>query len=275
MDYILQATYVDIELHEDPIIMPSCRHLITLSSMDGHVEIADYYELSPSSSVDALKPLPEAFSIKNIKKCPIYRGPLRDINRYNRIIRQGLIEEATKKFISWANQQYLPIEQRLYQKEKRLQKNADTGRIVPQQPSGAQITEGLLAANDIRLEKSQAHQINRIRKFPALKARYRPCTTLGVEISQGLKQVSESEQPFGRIFDIIQNIQRRRDITTDLVVDQSVLNIRNRILTSLLSIHYNLAILSDFFVLRQNRQKLANQHNCIKAELHLDFSKKR
>jgi len=31
-------------------------------------------------------------------------GSLRDINQYNRIVRQGLIEEATKKSISWANQ---------------------------------------------------------------------------------------------------------------------------------------------------------------------------
>lgn len=57
----------------------------------------DYYELSPSSSVDALKPLPEAFLTENVKKCPICRGPLRDINQYNRILYQGLIEEAAKK----------------------------------------------------------------------------------------------------------------------------------------------------------------------------------
>ena len=273
VDYILQATYEDIELDEDPIIVPSCRHLMTLSSMDGHMGMSDYYELSPSSSVDALKPLPGAFLIENVKKCPMCRGPLRDINRYNRIVRQGLIEEATKKFISWANQQYLPIEQRLYEEEKRLQKSADIGRIVPQQPSDAQIKEGLLAANDIRLEKSQAHQIDRIRKFPALKARYKPCTTLGVEISKLLKQVSEAEQPFGRIFDMIQNIRRRRGITSDLVVDRNILNTRNRMLTSLLSIRCDLAIISDFFVLRQKRQELANQHNWIKTELHLDFSK--
>ena len=46
-------------------------------------------------------------------------------------------------------------------------------------------------------------------------------------------------------------------------------------LTSLLSVRCDQAILSDFFVLRQKRQALANQHNWIKAELHLDFSKNR
>ena len=67
VDYILQATYDDIELDEDPIVVLSCRHLMTLLSMDGHMGMSDYYEMSPSSSVNALKPLPEAFSMKNVK----------------------------------------------------------------------------------------------------------------------------------------------------------------------------------------------------------------
>ena len=100
MNYILQATYDDIELDEDLIIVSLCRHLMTLSSMNEHMRMSKYYELFSSSFVDALKSLSEAFSIKNIKKCSMCRDSLRDINRYNRIIRQDLIEETTKKFIS-------------------------------------------------------------------------------------------------------------------------------------------------------------------------------
>jgi len=99
VDYILQNTYGNTDLDEDPVIMPLYRHLMALSNIDRPMGMFDYYELSPSSSVNALKPLPEAFSTENIKKCPMCRGPLPDINQYNRIVRQGLIEEATKKFI--------------------------------------------------------------------------------------------------------------------------------------------------------------------------------
>lgn len=59
---------------------------------------------------------------------------------------------------------------------------------------------------------------------------------------------------------MIQNIRGRRGITTDFAVDRKVLNTRNRMVTrlgSLLSISCDLAILSDFFVLRQKRQELA------------------
>jgi len=255
VDYILQATYGDVDLDEDPVIVPSCRHLMALSSMDGHIGMSDYYELSPSFSAEALKPLPEPFSTENVKKCPMCRGSLRDINRYNRIVRQSLIEEATKKFISWANQHFLPLEQRLYEEEKRLQRSVVTGAIVPQQPSGKESTKSQPAANFIRLEKPVAHQIDRIRKYAVLKARYKPATTLRVEIFKFLKQVSEEEQPFGRIFDMIQDSRRRRGITTELVFDRNILNTRNRMLASLLSIRYDLAVLSDFFVLRQKRQE--------------------
>lgn len=69
---------------------------------------------------------------------------------------------------------------------------------------------------------------------------------LGVEISKLLKQVSEAEQPFSCIFDMIQNIRRRFGIMTDLVVDCNFLNTRNWMLISLLSICCDLAILPDF-----------------------------
>ena len=108
-----------------------------------------------------------------------------------------------------------------------------------------------------------------------MKARYKPIAILKGEISKFLKQVSEGEQPFGRIFDIIQDVRKRRGIATDLAVDRNVLNTRNRMLASLLSIRCNLAVLFDFFVLRQKRRALAEQHSWIRAELHLDFSKNR
>ena len=112
----MQSTYGDVNLDEDPVIIPACGHLMTLSSMDGHMGMNDYYEMS-ESSVTALKPMPQAFSQDAMRNCPLCRGPLRDLNRYNRIVRQLLIEKATKNFITWANSRFLPLQQRLSQCE--------------------------------------------------------------------------------------------------------------------------------------------------------------
>ena len=122
VDYIMQTTYAEVNLDEDPVIVPTCGHFMALSSMDGTMSMSSYYGLSVEGAVTGLKPLPVMSAAERLKNCPLCRGPLRNVNRYNRIVRQGLIEQATQKFISWANRQYVPLAQRFDEEEKRLQK---------------------------------------------------------------------------------------------------------------------------------------------------------
>ena len=39
VDYIMQTTYAEINLNENPIIVPACGHIITVESMDGHMQM--------------------------------------------------------------------------------------------------------------------------------------------------------------------------------------------------------------------------------------------
>ncbi len=82
----------------------SVRSSDVMSSMDGHMGVRRFYDIFPTTgAIEALKALPEPISDENLKSCPMCRGPLRNINRYNRIVRQGLMEQASRKFVSWAN----------------------------------------------------------------------------------------------------------------------------------------------------------------------------
>ncbi len=73
--------------------------------MDSHMGVRRFYEISlTTGALEALKALMEPFSDENLKSCPLCRGPLRNINRYNRIVRQSLMEQASRKFMSWAFQ---------------------------------------------------------------------------------------------------------------------------------------------------------------------------
>lgn len=71
--------------------------------MDGHIEIAKYYTISDNTNgenpIIGLKSRSVPFSTLELKNYPIYRIPLRNINRYSRIVRRAWIDEATKKFI--------------------------------------------------------------------------------------------------------------------------------------------------------------------------------
>lgn len=103
--------YRDINLDEDPVIVPPCGHIITVANLDGYMSMDDHYVTSPDGSIVALEKTSTPFDVKEMKSCPTCRGSLKFISRYGRIIRRALLDEATKKFLVFANRQYIALEQ--------------------------------------------------------------------------------------------------------------------------------------------------------------------
>lgn len=103
VDYIMGSFYAGLDLDDSACIIPSCGHILTLESMDGHMDMSKYYAMSSETKVEnpitALKTSSIPFSTSELKNCPICRNPLRNINRYGRIVRRVWIDEAIKKFI--------------------------------------------------------------------------------------------------------------------------------------------------------------------------------
>ncbi len=93
VDYIMGFTYAEIDLDENPCIIPSCGHILTLESMNGHMKIAKYYiisdDINAENSIIALKSSSIPFSTSKLKSCPMCRSPLRNIDRYGRIVRRA------------------------------------------------------------------------------------------------------------------------------------------------------------------------------------------
>jgi hypothetical protein len=71
--------------------------------------MSDFYSTNGEGSIVDLKNSAEPFSASGMKSCLTCRGPLRNLNRYSRIVRRALIDEATKKFIVWANMEFIPL----------------------------------------------------------------------------------------------------------------------------------------------------------------------
>jgi len=103
VNYIIGSAYAEIDLDDNPYIILSYGHILTLESIDGHIDIAKYYTFSKDTGgenpIIRLKSSSVLFSTSELKNYPIYRSPLRNINRYGRIVRRAWIDEATKKFI--------------------------------------------------------------------------------------------------------------------------------------------------------------------------------
>ena len=99
-DYITLESYGEVDLDADPIIVPSCGHVITVSSLDGFMDMAKYYTLGEGSKVTGVFNASIAFSAeKDMTTCPSCRASLRNIQRYSRIIRRAALDESSKRFI--------------------------------------------------------------------------------------------------------------------------------------------------------------------------------
>ena len=110
-DYITLESYGEIDLDTDPIIVPSCGHLITVSSLDGFMDMTKYYTFGEGNTITAVVNASIAFSAeKDMKICPSCRASLRDIQRYSRIIRRAVLDESSKRFIVWSSHDYLQLE---------------------------------------------------------------------------------------------------------------------------------------------------------------------
>lgn len=252
VDYIMGSRYTEIDLDENPCIIPSCGHILTLESMDGHMEMSKYYIISDAdNSIIALKSSSVPFSTSEVKNCPMCRSPLRNINRYGRIVRRAWIDEATKKFIVWANAQFVPLASRMEQAEAKLREH-----ITKEQPPKSPLLEETrlsstldrLSLEPIRLVGSRNEQIQLVFKTFKADARYKEISLLRIDIRRFLKEVDEAEQPISRIHSLVEDARKYRGVNTEITDMPSVLQVRNRLLATVLLLRCEYAILSDCII---------------------------
>ena len=253
VDYIMGSSYAEVDLDESPCLIPTCGHILTLESMDGHMAMSEYYTMSSENDVDepivALKSSSVPFSTLELKNCPLCRRPLRNINRYGRIVRRAWIDEATKKFIVWAAAQFVPLAARLAQAEANLREPVTTDEnLSTPRPGLAALSPALqrLSLEPIRLTGSRDEQIQAILKAHKEDQKYREIFMLRNKIRNFLHQVDEAEQPIGRIHSLVQDARNHRGVDTDLPDVPSVLQVRDRLLATVLLLRCDYAIIYDF-----------------------------
>ncbi|KAL9119512.1 MAG: hypothetical protein Q9187_003935 [Circinaria calcarea] len=241
VDFILSSTFEEVDLDEDPCIIPPCGHVLTLESMDGHMSMSDFYIMNTEGSIVDLKNSAEPFSASGMKSCPTCRGPLRNLNRYSHIVRRALIDEATKKFIVWANIGFIPLVTRMQAIEAELREIVGGG---PKASDGVSPETPL--SGPLQLKGTRDQQISQIITLTRKENRYKMIIEFRREIKKFLQQVNEKEQPFGRIYDLVQDARRHRGINIDLGSKVDILQVRNRLLTTVLLIRCDYTILLTF-----------------------------
>ena len=103
-----------------------------------------------------------------------------------------------------------------------------------------------LSLEPVRLTGSRDQQIKVVLEVQKANARYKDISLLRSEIKKFLREVHEAEQPISRIHTLVQDARKHRGINTKITDIPLVLQVRNRLLATVLLFRCDYAILSSF-----------------------------
>ncbi|KAL8911016.1 MAG: hypothetical protein Q9171_003752 [Xanthocarpia ochracea] len=254
VDYYECLTYGEIDLDLDPCLFPICGHVITRENLDQHFDMKDHYEITTDSAgrevIVGSRTSSDPLSVATQKTCPACRSPLRNIHRCGRIERRAWIDEATKSFIVWANARFVPLAVRVKEAEERFQNNnadADENKLLLQRLQ-------VLSLATLALDGTPDNQMRKIYNLTRNNQHYQNALQLRADIKVFLAQVNEKEQPFSKIYDLVQDAKRHRGAAGSIVWTPDVLQTRNRLLATVLLLRCEFAILANFLASRKRTE---------------------
>ncbi|KAM7188378.1 hypothetical protein V8F20_010576 [Naviculisporaceae sp. PSN 640] len=223
VDFLEMKDYRDIDLNEEPCIFPDCGHFLTLTSMDGQMDMSGHYTLDGNGLPVGINRASEPFSMDQgepIRVCPTCRGSLRNIARYGRIVRRGMLDEATKKFISWSSGKYLGLAEQVVAEQERLAtlempkslRRSAAAVVAAAKPTAASSSNASkwVSARDSRLRQLEYLQVLVQPDAEKKMGRYAAAIKLWGQIFSFAGQVRKEEQPFQRVADLVRHSNRLR-----------------------------------------------------------------
>ncbi|KAF7560256.1 hypothetical protein G7046_g3885 [Stylonectria norvegica] len=238
VDFLEMKEYQEMDLNEEPCIFPDCGHFLTVSSMDGQMEMSSQYKLNEDGLPTSILGPSTPFSMDNkgVKACATCRAPLRNISRYGRIVRRAMLDETTKKFISWSNSKYLSLTSRLIAEQERLSSIEATAIRL----------QSVEAIGNLTRAGSRQSQLENLKAY-VTKGRYNAIMKFRNRIQSYAKKVEKDEQPFQRVAELVRHANLQRGTDSEFRYDQSIIQVKGTLLASMLLLKCDVLILSDFF----------------------------
>lgn len=229
-------SYKDIELDEDPVIVPQCGHILTRTNMDGHLDMAKHYESDQHGAIAAVKAASEPFSYKEMKRCPTCRGLLRNLSRYGRVVRRSLLDESSKRFIMLANKDYVQLESKASEQEEFL-RNSEVQRALQAK---------------LELGGPRSAQIISLSRLPLFSSINKDAFNLHRTIQTYVTRVAKEEQPYNQVRDMIASVRRRKGAVREEFSDDILtVQMRHYLLGTTLLLRFELSLLSTVVGLTQ------------------------
>ena len=254
--------YQEIDLDETPVVVPTCGHIVLMTTMDRLLGMSAHYEISNSGIPVAFRSESFPLTEHEAKGCPQCQGSLRDLNRYNRLIKQPTLDESTKKFIIRSNKALVPLATRLQQEEKRLTKTKTTMSAAPKVIT-SKLNHGFPTL--VRLGGPRGVLFHNIGELSGLDSRCGPLLALRDEILTFMGKVREDEQPFA-------DIQWTMNQRPPTMHRAATLKTTSNLLTKVLLLRCEYDILSEIVKIHRGQvSEMATQHRWLTVQLRLDL----
>jgi hypothetical protein len=241
VDFLEMKEYHEIDLDEDPCLFPDCGHALTVSSMDGHMSMASHYEQDGNGFPVKICGISEPFSMggTGVPVCPHCRGSIRSLSRYGRIVRRAMLDEATKKFVTWSREKYVSLVDLLFKEQQKLEKTPTINVVPPSHRDGHFARPG-----------SRFRQLQNVQAITG-NDRYNRLIALRNNINAYAKQVRKEEQPFHRVADLVKLANLQQRTTNEFKYEETVIQVKGSLLGMALLLKCDIIIFSDFLELRK------------------------
>lgn len=271
VDYIEGRTYAEIDLDHDPCLFPDCGHVITMQSLDGQMGLSAHYEMSKDGLPTEPKSQVSAPLSVEAKGCPLCRGSLRNLNRYNRIVKRALLDESTKRFITWSNAQFVPLTVQLQKAEKDLEGLKEKQVVLTKDDKKPEFQHSEIVIAGVR-----DLQISILHALPGFASRVGRLIVLRHQIAQFHQRVMVTEQPFGKVSQMTATVVRSTGHAPNFKFDKTVLQTRSELLASSLLLRCDYDLLADLIYTCSNCNIFTAQlHPWVRKPLKFDLSKNR
>ncbi|KAJ6114997.1 hypothetical protein N7486_000775, partial [Penicillium sp. IBT 16267x] len=244
VDFILGELYREINLAENPCIFPQCGHFLTVENMDAQMDLKKHYIMDEMEKPISISSSSEPFSIDDIRTCATCRGSLRNLSRYGRLVRRALLDEATKKFILYLNQRYVPLAQEL---------PAVLSQLQLREGAKATATRVFQRGINIKLEGPAKRQVSLMSSLVNKQdsRRWKDILSLRFKIAEYQAKVAMEEQPFSQVHNMVEDARRRKKTSGQFSFDENVLQTKGQIQATALLLRLDTALLGDFLFMKK------------------------
>jgi hypothetical protein len=189
------TSYREMDLNEEPVIFLSCGHFFSTSTLDGIMDIRSAYEVDEDGRILA----PKGFKRADMKGCPTCRAPLRNIHRYNRVVKGALLDEATKRFMAHAGKLQTDIQALVEEAEANLEDTVNQF-VLKCQAANAMFSK----TKEIQSYQGKANDFLR-------------------QVAAFVATVQQQEQPYGKVHEMVLDARRRRGAKSQFELDNAVI----------------------------------------------------